>query len=315
MYYFLSGTDRFCLTERKDFLEKEFFQKFPQGEKFVFDIEENWDENTRARFSAALQSGGLFATPHLVIVRGGEFLDEKEGKLFLDRVEHQPSERMLIMAYFLAPRKKIPAWWNELVKHGTAETCTAGRDMNLRQIIENVSLEYGVKFEPKAVAFLGEIFSENRGRLIQESVKLALESSGVVTLTQVEMSVRPPREQNVFAALDYLTRGDRARAVALFRREETDAEAPFGLLALCAWQLRRLVAIKELAEELGSNAGAIARELKTSPYPIQKTLPLLGRLPLSRLRSGLILLADLDGATKTGRTRPGVALDLFVWKF
>ena len=315
MQYFLSGTDRFRIFEYKDRIERDFFQQFSGGEKFVFDIEEQWDETTRGLFLSAVQSGGLFATPHLVVLRGGEYLDDRGGEWIAGALKSSPDSVTVIFAYCLPPRKKLPGWWQTLEQQGKALSFVANTSGETKKNLETILKEFGVTIEPAAAQFLLDAFPQASGRLFQEAKCLALESDGVITLAHVTQSITVTREQNVFAALESLTRGDCATATALFRKEETDPDALFALLGLCAWQVRRLIAIKELAEQERMTPQMIAKELKTSPYPIQKTLPLLRRLSMDRLKRALTLLADFDRSTKTGRMRPGVALDLFVWKF
>lgn len=316
MLYLLSGTDRFSLFERKRRLEDQFFHTSPAGEKFAFDVEEAWGTTEQASLSAALASGGLFATPHLIVIRGVENLNEQTAEWLRQMLSTRHTDALVIVIYWLAPRKKLPSWWQALARQGIAENFTGPNTSFYQELIDATLIDFGVTLEQRAKNFLLEVLAHDVGRLVQEVKRLALASaSSVITLDKVKTSVVFPREHNVFAALDSLTRGDRARAITLFRQEETDVDAPFALLGLCAWQVRRLISVKELAEQEQMNAAVIAKELKTSPYSIQKVLPLLPRLSSVRLRQALIFLADIDQAIKTGRMRPGVALDLFVWKF
>lgn len=318
MLSLLSGTDQFRLLERKRALEESFFRTHPDGEKFAFDIEEIWDESKRSLLSGALASSGLFATPHLVVIRGTEALDEKSGEWLAQVLASHDASVTAIGLLVLAPKKKLPSWWQALAKTTTVthETFNAANGSEQEQFITLTLKEYGTTIEPTAKRFLVAAFPKDMGGLVQTVRSLSLAAAdGVITLKQAQGTVTLSREHNVFAALDCLARRDHARAIALFRSEETDADAPFALLGLCAWQVRRLIAVKELAEVEGMNAARIATELKAAPYPIQKTLPLVARLTFPKLRRALVLLADFDQAIKTGRMRPGVALDLFVWKF
>ena len=315
MQYFLSGTDRFHIFEYKDRIEQDFSRQFPRGERFVFDVEERWDEVTKELFLSAVQSDGLFATPHLVVLRGGEYLDDRGGEWIASVLKSSPDSVTAILVYCLPPRKKLPKWWQVLEQQGKVLSFVADTSGDTKKTLDTILEEFSVTIEPAAAQLLLDAFPQASGRLSQEVKRLALESDGVITLAHAVQSVTVTREQNVFAALESLARGDCAMATALFRKEETEPDAPFALLGLCAWQVRRLIAIKELSEQEHMTPQMIAKELKTSPYPIQKTLPLLRRLSMDRLKRALTLLADFDRSTKTGRMRPGVALDLFVWKF
>ncbi len=60
---------------------------------------------------------------------------------------------------------------------------------------------------------------------------------------------------------------------------------------------------------------AIAAAIGAKPFSVKKLMPLIPKLSLERLKRSLAYLSDLDREMKTGQIRPGVALDLFVWKF
>lgn len=318
MLYLFSGTDTFRMLERIKALEQEFMHAEPGGQKLLVDVEEQWDEPTRSLLVSTL-SPGLFATPYIVVIRGAEVLEDKEGKWLVEALKQKDELMTVIVSFELGTKKKLPKWWGVIAEEkGVKEEVF--KEISVReceQYIERTLKNFDPTFsiEPKAKAFLSLNFVQDIGRLTQELHRLILSAAdNKITTLQVEGSIVPTREAVTFQALDALIQGNRARAISLFRREETEADAPFALLGLCSWQVRRLIAIKELSEE-GRPAADIARELKTSPYPIQKTLPLVSRFSMERLKHALTLLADFDQALKTGRLQPGVALDLFIWKF
>lgn len=318
MLYLFSGTDTFRMLERIKALEQEFMHAEPGGQKLLIDIEEQWDESTRSLLVSTL-SLGLFATPYIVVIRGAEILEDKEGKWLVETLKQKDEFMTVIVSFEPGTKKKLPKWWGMLVEGSGVKEETFGEvsARECEQYIDTVLKNFDPAFsiEPKAKTFLALNFVQDIGRLTQELHRLILSAAdNKITILQVEESITPTREAVTFQALDALIQGNRARAIALFRREEREPDAPFALLGLCAWQVRRLIAIKELAEK-GKNAADIARELKTSPYPIQKTLPMTSRFSFERLRRALTLLADFDLALKTGRLKPGVALDLFIWKF
>ncbi len=306
------------MLARAKALEQDFFLSHTGSERRTIDVEEQWDEETRAELTRTL-SPGLFATPYVILIRGVETLDEKNGSMLESILKTRDNSMLVVLIYSLGGKKKLPKWWVSLGKDKEVkeEAFTQILGMECQQYIDSVLKNFGIEstIEPRAKAFLAESLAHDTGRLTQELQRLTLLATGQpITLKLVEEGVSQAQEAVTFQALDALVRGDRTRAIALFRREETEPDAPFALLGLCAWQVRRLIAIKELFEE-GKDAGMIARELKTSLYPIQKTLPMVTRFSFSRLRRALTLLTDFDLALKTGRIQPGVALDLFIWKF
>lgn len=316
MLFLLSGTDRFRLSQRRSQLEREFVTTTPEGTLARFDVEEAWGEEIQSRIAETLSSDGLFASPQLILIRGLETLSDRDGEWLVSLLEHPSELHTVVLSLLLLPRKKSPTWWQTLTQLGQAETFVTSDGTEAGSFLDAVLSEYGVSMAPAAKVTLIEAFGKDLGRLMQECTRLALTAEDKkITPEHIAREVVLPKEYNVFAALDWLTRGDTRQATRLFREAETDPEAPFALLGLCAWQVRRLIAVKELAEQEQMSAQTIAKELKTAPYPIQKTLPLLSRISFDRLRRALTLLADFDQAIKSGRMQPGVALDLFVWKF
>lgn len=319
MLHLLFGTDHFRLQERARALEQDFLATTPQGDKVVFDHEESWSEADRSLLVSSV-SPGLFAISRFIVIRGAETFDESEGKQLIEILAHSDDTVTVVLMARLAGKKKLPKWISVLGKErGVAmeEFRELGRPEQ-SAYVDNFLKGFApeLSIEPRAKQFLLDTFAHDLGRLTQELTRLSLETtSKSITLAQVLSSVRPSMESATFAALDALIQGNRARAIALFRQEEQTPDAPFALLGLCAWQVRRLIIVKELAEKEHLSAAGIAAALKTSPYPIQKTLPLLSRLSFEHLRQALVRLADFDQAIKTGKLQPGVALDLFVWKF
>lgn len=317
MVYLLSGTDHFRLQERVREIEQDFLTRVQEGKKLVFDIEDGWGEEERSFLVSAL-SPGLFSTPYCIVVRGIELLDDKAGAWLVNTLTGCDAMMVVVLVARLEGRKKLPTWCSDLkrsVSKIQQEVFGAPTPQERDALLDKHLHALSVTLEPRAKALLLQAFPENVGELLQTTTRLALSVTGTkITATQVEESVTPSMESVTFAALDALAQGNRARAIALFHREAKESDALFALLGLCGWQVRRLIMVKELYEE-GRGAADIARELKTSPYPIQKTLPLLPKLSFGRLRQALTMLADFDQAIKTGRMQPGVALDLFVWKF
>lgn len=318
MLYLFSGADTFRILGQTKMLEQDFFRSHPQGERLTLDLEEKWDDEVRSNLVSVL-SPGLFATPYFILIRSAEVLDEKNGTLLQSLLQGRDDLAVIVLTFTTSGKKKLPKWWTSFAhdKGVKEEVFTQLSPLESQRYIDTLlkNSDDAFAIEPRAKTFIAEALLHDTGRLTQELEKLMLLApEKIITLTAVEESVFSNPEVATFQALDALVRGDRARAIALFRREEKEPDAPFALLGLCAWQVRRLIAIKELAEE-GRTAADIARELKTSPYPIQKTLPLATRFSGERLRHALTLLADFDLALKTGRIQPGVALDLFVWKF
>jgi DNA polymerase III delta subunit len=101
----------------------------------------------------------------------------------------------------------------------------------------------------------------------------------------------------------------------LFHREASGAEGAHPVLAMCAWQARRLLLVREMRDKGMRHAQDIAAETKLPPFAVEKMLGTIDHFPLARIKKGLSLLSDFDTELKQGGRDPLVALDLFIWKF
>lgn len=89
----------------------------------------------------------------------------------------------------------------------------------------------------------------------------------------------------------------------------------YQILSMCAWQVRRLLLIREAFDQGVRNPRDIASRTKLPPFTVQKALPTIQHFSLARMKKGLGLLSEIDTALKQGKANPLVSLDLFVWKF
>lgn len=320
MIYFLFGEDHFRLRERERELAMEFVACFPQAERAVFALDED-NTDLLGQIRERL-SGGLFASPVILRVHEIALLPEGAIEALEDILEAVTSaDDQLVIVSQTGKTRKSSALMKWLAKKAQTETFVPFDEKNTR-----VFLEWGAKYfkkqypevsiDPAALSLLVERVQGQTGVLAQELSKLVAYTSGKsITKADVELFTTEPLESDAFQALDALVSGKRDQAIALFRREERSSVPVQKTLGLCAWQIRRLLEVAELAGQGKRDALAIARELKSAPYPIQKILPKISRFPLDRLKRGMALLADLDLGIRSGRMEPGVALDLFVWKF
>lgn len=320
MLYFLSGEDTFRLRERERELTDEFVTRFPQAERTIFRLDEEMSDlpaQVRERLS-----GGLFAVPVILHLREISLLPD-DVSVVLEKVLEVTREKrdQLVIVSQTGKVKKSTALLKWLTKKASAETF-ARFDEKHPQTLAQWGTEYlkhldrRASIEKEALVALAERVRGSSGLIAQELAKLlAYKNGGNITQEDIELFTNEPIESDAFRALDALVSGRRGEAIVLFRREEKVAVPIQRTLGLCAWQIRRLIEIVDLHGQGVRQAGAIAKVLKSSPYPIQKILPAISRFPIDRLKRGLALLADLDLGIRSGRMEPGVALDLFVWRF
>ncbi|MBP6889582.1 MAG: DNA polymerase III subunit delta [Candidatus Moranbacteria bacterium] len=323
MLYFLHGEDEVRVGDRRRELMDGFRKKYPTGEIQIFDFEDTGTPEA-IRFACSACDQGLFATPKLVVWLHPFVLKEGEEALkkFLARFVKEPPVDISLL--LIAPgkiKKTHPIATFLLKKSDRIEGIDLLSGMQLERYVVSLlrDFEKNLSINHSALRTLLKAVGSDMLLLKQEVARLATyRGTGMITNEDVTLFLRPSVETSVFQALDAMSRGEKEKALLLFAQEQAGTskqDAVYGLLSMCAWQLRRLIQIREVFDRGIRDSAGIARETKLPSFAIQNTLRSLGNLPLSRLTAGLILLADMDAALKIGTLDPGVALDTFVWKF
>jgi DNA polymerase III delta subunit len=323
MLYFLFGEDEVRVNERRRELSDGFRKKYPTGEVQVFDFEDTGTPEA-IRFACSACDSGLFAVPKLVMWLHPFALKEGEEALkkFLTRFVKEPPADISLLILAVGKIKKthpVAAWL--LKKSDRVETLDPLTGSALEGYVVSAlrAFDAELSIDRLALALLLKAVGKDMLRLKQEIARLAAyRGSGMITSADVSLFLRPSMETSVFHALDALSRGEREKALLLFAQEQAGqvkSDAVYGLLALCAWQLRRLMQMREAFDNGCRDSASIARQTKLAPFAVQNALRSLSGLSLARLSAGMTLLADMDAALKIGTLDPGVALDTFVWKF
>ena len=321
MLLFLHGEDAFRVNQRRGMLQKAFVQKYPGADIFVFDFEDQGTpEDVRRAISAC--EAGLFATRKMVVFLHPFELEETDEKFLLDFlkrfVEKNETEITLLFVNPGKIKKTHPlARW--LTEHADKEeTLEKPEEKNIAQYIrrELALLDAEASFSREGLQMFVATLKNDTARIHMELEKLAaFKPGGILEASDVALLVGTVPEHALFEALDALGRGNRQRAIFLFHREASGPEGAYPVLAMCAWQARRLLLVREAFDNGMEHAPDIARETKLPPFAVQKMLGSINNFPLRRIKNGLSMLSDFDTENKRSGMDPLVALDLFVWKF
>lgn len=317
MLYFFSGNDWFRREREVRKLREDFVAHFREAHTHVFSSE---DFPTKFSLLRDLLSGGLFTTPTSIVIRLDEELIESAKNELRQIVERALSQETgLVIVTTQGKAKKSDALFGWLFEKATTKTIDRLEGIALEKYAGELLKDIDPKqtIEKEAMHQLLLNTRGESGLLFYELGKLSLYcEEKMITLADVKELSREPLQSEVFGALDALVRGNREQATTLLRKEEKMGVPAERTLGLMAWQLRRLIEIQELFQSGTKTAPGIAKELgMKSDFTVRKALPQLSLFPLTRLKRGMSLLADLDLATKTGAANPGVGLDLFIWKF
>lgn len=321
MIFFLHGEDAFRVNERRSVFQKTFAKKYPQAEFFVFDFEDHGTSDT-VRQSLAVCEEGLFATRKMVTFLHPFALDGVQEKLLLDflgRFIKKTDTGTALLFVNPGKIKKTHPLAKFFAKH-------ADKEENIEKLEEKNITSYVkrelalIDAEASFSSLALELFILSLGTATQnirtELQKLStFKPGGVFEAEDIRLLVGPAEEVVIFEALDSLGRGDKKRALLLFHREAAGSEGAYPLLSMCAWQVRRLLQVRELFDRGVQRAPEIARETKLPPFAVQKMLGTINNFSPRRIKNGLSLLSQFDTELKVGTMDPLVALDLFIWKF
>lgn len=321
MILFLHGEDLFLVNRRKRALMAAFTQKYATSEVFIFDFE---DQGAPADVSRALSAceSGLFATEKMVVFLHPFTLEEKGEKMlttFLkEQVKALPEHTILLFVHTGKLKKSHPLT-KVLIAHLDKEEVydlLDGRALETFIQKELASFHPAVQFAPEALRQFIALTDGDMARMISELEKLALfVGEGNIQSQDIATLLALPEESSLWQALDALGRGDRKEALLLFRQEVDKGEGVFPVFSMCAWQVRRLLLIREAYDQGIRRPGDIASATKLPPFTVQKAMSTIASFSPSRLKQGLALLSDIDTKLKQGKADPEASLDLFVWKF
>lgn len=319
MLMYLSGNDHFRLRLRERTLAAEFQSVHPASEERIFDGRDA-DDHILSSLRESL-SGGLFANPRVVLIRHIELFDEKLCGAIADLLAREIPEEVCVItsAEPVGRVKKGNALQLWVTKNAKTEEVNVLTGQALSQSIMDLLHDIDPKatIEPRAVEALAFRTAGATGHIYHDLLKLVLATEGrTITESDVCNLVEEPAGESVsFALLEQIVRGNREQAVSLLRQEESNEDAVFKLLGLFAWQVRQALMVRDEYDRGMTSPESIAAAIGAKPFSVRKLLPIIPRLSLVRLKRSLTYLADLDREIKTGQTRPGVAIDLFIWKF
>ncbi len=170
----------------------------------------------------------------------------------------------------------------------------------------------GGAMESSAVDELAEHVGADLRLLDNEIEKLlTYRANGPVTADDVRALVASVQESNIFELVDALGRRETEVALDLLHQQLEQNAQPAYLLVMITRQFRLLLQMKDLAER-GLTLNAAREQLRLHPFVAQKTWSQAHHFSLPQLEETFRKLLDTDIAIKTGRSEPGIALEVLM---
>jgi DNA polymerase-3 subunit delta len=273
--------------------------------------------------SEACMTAGLFDPQRLVIVRGlhergrgarktGAQLEEIKG--ILQSVP--PTTTVLLVCKGMEADHQLARDVRDA--GGEVRAYTTPRKQDLPRWVVGRGRRHHLRVDPAAAELLVELVGSNVVRLDTEMDKLAAYAGEEQRLTpsMVELLVGAVSQDSIFALVDAIAAGDRARALHLLHTQlesapSTALEFALRLIPLLSRQVRILLRIR-LGREAGRSTGQLTAELKLPRYYADRYFRQASRLSKERLAASFEKLAALEYALKSGAADAATGLDLVV---
>ncbi|WP_414044498.1 DNA polymerase III subunit delta [Macrococcus animalis] len=155
----------------------------------------------------------------------------------------------------------------------------------------------------------------NYSNVVKEMDKLILfvGDNPIITKRDVSDVVSRSLEQNVFLLTDYITKGDKHRAIHLLKDLINMKEEPIKLLALISSQYRLYYQVKILSQK-GFSEAQIAKQVKVHPYRVKLALRKVKAMDLKVILNIIRECAETDYALKSSYLDKILILELFILK-
>ncbi len=162
---------------------------------------------------------------------------------------------------------------------------------------------HGVRLQPAAAAALCARVPASLDLLDQELAKLAayVGDGGSIGTDAVQALVAPSREESVFALMDAVAEGRGRDAFGLLRQMLYQGEAPLGIMALLARQVRLLVLGRDTLDAGGGPDRLAAAAGGLHPYVARRMLGQARAFAEPDLEAALEAVWEAEWAVKSGR--------------
>jgi DNA polymerase III delta subunit len=131
---------------------------------------------------------------------------------------------------------------------------------------------------------------------LQHEVDKLLAHDTTINRSSIELLTERTPQSSIFELLEAAFAGNTQRAMALYREQRAARVEPQEIFAMLVWQLHRLAVVKMAGTR---SSQAIASDLHTKPYPVEKTQQLARRISLAQLKQYVRELREFDVRLKS----------------
>lgn len=198
--------------------------------------------------------------------------------------------------------------FKDLVKVTRAKKFEPLEGSRLVQWLRKTAQDKGGSFDSETAQYLIERAGNDQWRLSQEIAKL-INYESKVSKDAIKQLVEPVFEQTIFDLIEAVSDGQLKRALELYQGLRNNKAEPLYILSMLGWQLHNLLIVKA-AEELP--ASEIAKDFGMSPFVINKTRRLNGRVDFDTLNLTYDSVIETDFKLKTGGGEPDLLMEQLI---
>ena len=317
MIIYLYGEDSFRSREQLKKMVGEFKQKRdPQGLNVV---SINCAKEDGSKILNEMMSAPFLAEKRMVVLENLLTNNDKDllGAI-LEKVKEKKCPEDIIWIFYqgdkLSRIKEVKDLENLLQKEKFAQKFDLLKGVQFTNLIKKIIDEGDGKIQNDAVNYL----SQNVGSdmwylkgLVNQLV--AYKNGSEIELKDVKLFLEEDIDDNIFNMVDAIVSGNKKLGFKLLDKQREMGEDDMKLFLMILRQFRILIQMRSFYEENpNSNSNDMAKVLGIHPFVVKKSLGMMKRYDLNKLKSRYNQLLEIDIKTKTGVAPQSLMIDLFI---
>lgn len=136
-----------------------------------------------------------------------------------------------------------------------------------------------------------------------------------ISIADVQLFLEEKTDDNIFNMVDAIVAGNKKLAFKLLEEQRRLGEDEVYIFSMILRQFRILISMRDLFNRQETiSSDSMAKMLSLHPFVAKKSLPLIKKYPLEKLKDIYRELLEIDIKTKTGLADQSWLIDLFVGK-
>ena len=256
-------------------------------------------ETTPEAVVSACNSYSLFGDSTFVLLKNLDAWNAAQKAKIVDYLENpSPEADLVLLGKKLGAREKLLA---AVKKVGEVHELKQPTGKALVRWLVGYAKKSGLDIPEDVAQDLSDRCSGDKARLVRETEKLSLYvGDRPATLQDVDALCPPDVQSNIFAFVDALGVGDRARAMKLLEDLVATGEPPLRLTFMIRRQFN-LVARARALTERGTPQREVASMLKVPPFVARKLEEQAHAMDDAALERALETVLDLEKGLKGGK--------------